>query len=123
MIWMNRKTRVEKDGAVPPLRQLKLQSEEIIEWAFGLREEFSIKEIREKIKERTGIELKWDSSYTAFCQWYQWQMEMNEATEMVEECVDWATDKEMWLKREAIRDATMMSMLQRAKERKDEALI
>src|SRR5262245_22419023 len=109
-----RKTRVEKDDSVPPLRQLKQQPDEIIDWAYGLRDQFPIATIREKIKERTGIYMAEDASYSRFCLWYQQWEEFVKTGDAMDEIKDFWGQFKPGRNFEDIRRSASVVLLTRA---------
>jgi hypothetical protein len=71
--FKSRKPYVRSDGNVGPLSQLKLRPLEDREWALSLSTTHSSKDAITEIKNRLGLDLKWEMSYSRFIQWQQQQ--------------------------------------------------
>ena len=60
-----------------PLTRLKQSDPEDVRWAYELGQNSTAVQARAAIKEKLGIEIKWDSQYSVFRNWY-WRREMVE---------------------------------------------
>lgn len=102
-------------GPVPPLRALKLRTASDREWAFALGSEvntttgqpFTTAEIRKRIRERLGISLGSDSSYSDFRSWQLQQRQWDRLNQIAETDEERLTDQFPGLSREKLREATI----------------
>src|SRR4051812_33803057 len=113
-MYRRRKIHVRKDGVVPPLRQLKLQPEEMVRWAFELRYLYTTARIREMIGGRTGIQLGSYSSYTEFCKWYLHELELRRTEEVEADFERFCVQRNPEASAGAVREATEALALTRA---------
>jgi len=84
----DRKPRQESDGTKPPLRQLKERSMDEREWAYSLSKQMTSEQARGEIRERLGISLRSDSSFSEFLSWQFHQQRLanyNQRQEQFEE--------------------------------------
>jgi len=81
----SRKTRVLPGGQIPPLTQLKLRSYEDRDWALHLGDFVCALEAIEEIKNKLAIDLKWQSSYTRFCQWQAQQERLEDLQDSLQD--------------------------------------
>jgi hypothetical protein len=102
-------------GPVPPQRALKLRSAEEREWAYALGssvnpstgQPLTTAEVRKAIKERLGISLGSDSSYSDFRSWQLQQRQWDRLNQIAETDEERLTDQFPGLSREKLREATI----------------
>jgi hypothetical protein len=81
----SRKPYVRIDGQVGPASELKLRPWEDREWALSLAATHSIKDAILEIKNRLGIDLKWEICYRRFCRWQQQQHRLEDYVESLQQ--------------------------------------
>jgi hypothetical protein len=81
----SRKPYVGPVGNVGPVTQLKLRPLEDREWVLSLAASLSGKQAIIEIKNRLGIDLKWDMSYSRFIQWQEQQHRLEEYAESLQQ--------------------------------------
>lgn len=102
-------------GPVPPQRALKLLPPEEREWAFSLRSmknpdtgnPFTNAECRAQIKQKLGIALRSDSSYSDFCSWQFRQRQWDVLGDLTEQDEQTLRDRFPNLNRDTIREAVL----------------
>ncbi len=77
----SRKPYVGPDGNIGPLSQLKLRPLEDREWALSLAGSLSSKDAILEIKNKLGIDLKWEMCFSRFVQWQQQQHRLEDYAE------------------------------------------
>jgi hypothetical protein len=82
---LRRKPRIGPAGALTPITQLKLRSLDDREWAAGLANSLSRADAVAEIKNRLGIDLKWETAYSRFLQWQEQEHRLQEYLESIQQ--------------------------------------
>ena len=85
-----RKPYIRRDGHVGPISQLKLRPLEDREWAASLATTRAAKDAIIEIRNRLGIDLKWETAYARFIHWQQQQHRLEDYAESLQQRHDFA---------------------------------
>ncbi len=92
IVWLNRigmkrnrKPYVGPNGNLGPVTQLKLRPLEDREWAFSLTGTLTRKDAITEIKNRLGIDLKWEACFSRFIQWQEQQHRLEEYADSIQQ--------------------------------------
>jgi hypothetical protein len=102
----NRKMRMPGKGKpLPPLTQLKQRPLTDREWAYALQSKMSSEDARGEIREKLGISLGSDTSYSEFLSWHAAQLRLERNNNTIEQFEEFYRKKNPAASREEIRDS------------------
>jgi hypothetical protein len=113
-----RKPYIRRDGHVGPISQLKLRPLEEREWAASLATTLSGADAIIEIKNRLGIDLKWETAYKRFIHWQQQQDRLEDYAESLQQRHDFAETAGPATS-EANRDANAALLMDEAARKSD----
>jgi hypothetical protein len=87
----SRKPYVGPAGGVGPVSELKMRPVEDREWAFGLAGSLSCKDAITEIKNKLGIDLKWEMCYWRFFQWQEQQHRLEDYADSIRQRLESGT--------------------------------
>jgi hypothetical protein len=117
-VQRNRKPYVGPAGNVGPVTQLKLRSQEDREWALSLAGSLRRKDAIVEIKNRLGIDLKWEACYSRFVQWQEQQHRLENYADSVQQHREFG-DTEDSASREARRQGHAALLMEEAVRKSD----
>jgi hypothetical protein len=80
-----RKPQIGAGGARTPITELKLRSLDDREWALRLTNTHSREDAIIEIKNRLGINLKWETTYSRFIRWQEQEHRLQDYLESIQQ--------------------------------------